>query len=172
MSKTLQWIIGISIILIAAAVVFSAVWPFVAPNTAWANYGMPGGMGMMGGQSMMGGRGMMGRGMMGGNGLMNMMGGSLPAPMHDAMLDTLAEKLGLTRAELDSRIANGETPAQIAAANGLSGADFSTLLADAHKAALDQAVADGYLTQAQADSMLDMMGGHGNCPFFGATTAP
>jgi hypothetical protein len=57
MSKGLQWVIGISVVLIVAAVVFSTVWPFFAPSTAWG--GAPG-FGMMGPGHMFGGRGMMG----------------------------------------------------------------------------------------------------------------
>ncbi|MEK6574587.1 MAG: hypothetical protein AABZ58_09785 [Chloroflexota bacterium] len=57
MNKTLQWTVGISAVLIALAVVFSTVMPFIAPQLGWGNtYGyFPGGMmggfrgGMMGG---------------------------------------------------------------------------------------------------------------------------
>ena len=61
MNKTLQWTLGVSAILIALAVVFSIVWPFIAPGLGWNNpygYGMMGPGHMFGGGSMMGGFGM------------------------------------------------------------------------------------------------------------------
>lgn len=59
MSKTLQWILGISILLVNAAVVFSLVGLFFAPQLGWNNaYGPM----TMGPGHMDGGRGMMGFG--------------------------------------------------------------------------------------------------------------
>ncbi|MBI4630314.1 MAG: zinc ribbon domain-containing protein [Chloroflexi bacterium] len=52
MNKTLQWTIGISVILIVLAIVFSTVAPYIFPS-AWGDYGY----GMMGGRGMMGGYG-------------------------------------------------------------------------------------------------------------------
>ena len=99
------------------------------------------------------------------------------SPMHDAMQDALAAGLDLTREELDARIAAGETPAQIAAAQGLSSEEFAKIFADARKAAMDKAVADGYLTQQQADPLrvLNRIAGRGfagNCPMVPAQTNP
>ena len=54
MNKTLQWTIGISVVLIVIAMVFSSIAPYMFPNTT---YGMMGN-GMMGGS----GGGMMGGG--------------------------------------------------------------------------------------------------------------
>jgi hypothetical protein len=140
------------------------------------------GPGMMGGYSY--GPGMMGNGYGYGSGYgrsMMMRGirtsGSY-GPMHDAMQDALAAGLDLTREELDARIAAGETPAQIAAAQGLSSEEFAQIFADARKAAMDKAVADGYLTQQQADWMASRMGRMagrgfaGNCPMVTAQTNP
>ena len=52
MSKTLQWIIGIAVVLIVASIIFSMVMPFFFPRTG--GYGMmgPGYSGMMGGYGM------------------------------------------------------------------------------------------------------------------------
>ncbi len=58
MSKGLQWIIGISVVLIVLAFVFSTVYPFFAPQSAWNGYGMMGPGHMFGGRGMMGGFGM------------------------------------------------------------------------------------------------------------------
>ncbi len=61
MSKGLQWIIGISVVLIVIAMIFSTIFPFFAPRLGWANnygYGMMGPGHMFGGGGMMGGFGM------------------------------------------------------------------------------------------------------------------
>ncbi len=55
MSKSLQWVIGLSVALLALAVAFSLIWPLFAPQTAWGGY-----RGMMGAGHMAGGWGMMG----------------------------------------------------------------------------------------------------------------
>ncbi|MBI3363075.1 MAG: hypothetical protein HY023_18390 [Chloroflexi bacterium] len=105
-------------------------------------------------------------------------------PMHDAMFDALATGLGLTRSELDSRVAAGETPAQIAASKGISQTDFANIFTEARKTAMQKAVEAGYMTQQQADWMLNrtppMAGGagvngrgrygYGHRPFCGTQT--
>jgi hypothetical protein len=60
MTKTLQWIISLSLVLIAAAVIFSVVWPVFAPRSMWGGSfgGMVGPGHMFGGRSMFGGFGL------------------------------------------------------------------------------------------------------------------
>ena len=94
--------------------------------------------------------------------------------LHDAMIAIFAEKLDLALTDLQARLEKGETMAQIAAAEGLSVEEFSTLMPAARSQAIDQAVSDGALTQEQADWMKQrgagmmggrgMRGGAGNCP--------
>jgi len=89
------------------------------------------------------GGGMMGaRGGMAGDGI-----------LHDAMIATYAEKLGISVDDLNARLAKGETMAQIAASKGLTADQFTTLMKDARNQAIDAAVKAGTLTQAQADWM-------------------
>ncbi len=104
-----------------------------APGTGYG-YGRGGGMG----------GGMMGRGNGGavGSGI-----------LHDAMISALSQKLGISVADLEARLAKGETMAQIAYSKGLTAEQFTTLMKDARTQAIDQAVKDGTLTQAQADWM-------------------
>ncbi len=90
------------------------------------------------------GRGMGGR--MGG-----MIANGSKGILHDTIISLFAQKLGLTVDELNARLAKGETMAQIAASKGLTVEQFATLMADARNQAIDQAVKDGKLTQAQAD---------------------
>jgi len=85
--------------------------------------------------------------------------------MDETMHAILAEKLGLSVAELDALIAEGKTVVQIAEEQGLSADEITTLMQEARSAALDQMVADGVITQEQADWMeqrgAGMMGGRG-----------
>jgi hypothetical protein len=108
-----------------------------------------------------------GRGMM-----MGQQGGIL----HEYMQDALAEALGLTRAELDSRVAAGERHFDIAADLGLTPDEFVALMTAARAQAIEAAMADGAITQAQADWMLQRTPGRGpgfgNCPMHPSNTQP
>lgn len=135
------------------------VQPYInGPGGMMRNYGNrlgPGGMmggygpgGMMGGYGYGYGYG----GMMGGSGL-----GRGAGIMHDYMISAFAKAIGLTVEEVDTRLAKGETFKEIAIAQGTAEADLPALANQVRKAALDQAVADGIITQAQADQMLEHM---------------
>jgi hypothetical protein len=99
------------------------------------------------GPGMMGGRGQRG-GMMGQNAV-----GTQTGFLHDEMVAAFAAKLGISVDDLNARLANGETIAQIAYSKGLTADQFRTLMVDARSQAIDQAVKDGKLTQQQADWM-------------------
>ncbi len=129
-----------------------------------------------------GGRGHMGGGMMGGRFGSNGEAGS--GVLHDYMISAFAEKLGLSVDTLNERLANGETMMDIAAEQDLTIAEFRTLMTDARTAAIDKALADGVITQEQADWMKSNSGGrfgggmrggrfggqnNPNCPMFQAT---
>ncbi len=94
-----------------------------------------------------------GYGMMGGGYGYGMMGDAGYGPMQQYMVDAFAKALNLTPEQLQTRIDNGETPYQIAQSQGLSQEQIQQVIEDAHDQALDQAVKDGTLTQAQADWM-------------------
>jgi hypothetical protein len=129
-----------------------------------------------------------GNGMGGGRGARGgmMAAGTQDGPLHDAMIAVYAEKLGIPAADLEARIAKGETMAAIASSKGLTAEQFSALMLDARSQAIDQAVKAGTLTQEQADWMKTRgagmgggrgrMGGNGGgqfsnpaCPYY---TAP
>ncbi len=110
-----------------------------------------------------------------------MMGGGFMAtggqPMAETMHAALAEKLGLSEQAFEDALAQGQTAWQLAEAQGLTAEEFTSLMADARSAALAQMVADGTITQDQADWMATrggaMMGGAGgagygsaDCPMF------
>jgi hypothetical protein len=127
------------------------------PPGRWSDEFGPGMMGGYGG--MMGGYG----GMMGGRGGYG--------PIHDYMEQAVADKLGVSEADIEARLDGGETLYDILLASGVAEADLPQVMTDLHNAALDKAVADGAITQAQADAMknhmqqrLDGGFGPGNCP--------
>ena len=98
------------------------------------------GSGWMGGR---GSRGSMGAGNMSvGDGL-----------LHDYMVAAYAEELNIPVADLEARLDQGETMAQIAISTGLTIDQFRTLMVETSSQAINQAVADGTLTQQQADWM-------------------
>ena len=108
------------------------------------------GAGMMG-PGMRGGRGMGGQGMMGGIGGRGMMGGMGGS----RLLTTAADKLGMSLDDLQAALQDGKTIAGLAEEKGV---DIQTII-DAYlaevKSDLDQAVADGKITQEQADAQLE-----------------
>ncbi len=134
-----------------------------APGSG-SGYGRGGGMGN--------GGGMRGAGMGAGQGI-----------LHDGMIAVISQKLGISVDDLNTRLAKGETMAQIAYAKGLTAEQFTALMKDARAQAIDQAVKAGTLTQAQADWMKTRgmfgagqgagrgmgRGNAANCPYFNQT---
>ena len=94
-----------------------------------------------------GGRGMLGmhNSMMGANG------------MHEQVWTAVAKKLGLTYAELNTALQNGQTVAQLAQAKGISLDALKAAALDAMKSSFAALVKQGVMTQQQADWMLDRM---------------
>jgi hypothetical protein len=83
MSRPLQWVLGISVVVVATAIVFAMLAPWATSLLGWRNgFGMMGTGGMLGGGygMMGGGYGMMGGGygMMGRGGGYGMMPGAIP----------------------------------------------------------------------------------------------
>ncbi len=72
---------------------------------------------------------------------------------HFADLDAAATYLGLTEAELRAELEDGKTLAEIAKAEGKSAGGLIQALVKAANARIAEAVADGRLTQAQADEL-------------------
>jgi hypothetical protein len=123
--------------------------------------------------------GMMGRrgngfgpGMMGGRGIAQGEG-----IMHGYMISAFAGAVGLTVDEVNTRITAGETLKEIAIAQGTAEDQLPKLVTQVRQAALDLAVADGVITQNQADLMIERMNQYsgqgfgpgfdmGDCPMF------
>jgi len=164
MNTTLKITIIVAIV-VAALAVLGAGFAFAQTPTPWGGYGygmMGGGYGMMSGN---GGYGMMGQ--FGQNGDANWMNSmhqwmstSGAQSVHNIVWGGLAEALGLSPDELNAELASGKTLTQIAEANGVSQEQLVAALEVSVKAGLDKAVADGALTQAQAEQMLNNMSGN------------
>lgn len=165
MNNTIK-IFGIALVAVLAVAALGAGVAFAQTPTPNSGFGwMMGGTGQTGyGPGMMGGRG----GMMGGNAQngdgwewMNAMHQWMTTSggMHTFVWNALAEKLGLTSDELYAEVNSGKTIAQVAEEKGVSRTDLVAALETAHQTSLAQAVADGYLTQEQADSILTQMAG-------------
>ncbi len=96
-----------------------------------------------------------GTGYMNGHGSRNGLGGPNTIAgdgiLHDYMIAAYAEKLNIPVADLEARLDSGETMAQIALSEGLTFEQFRTLMVEVRTQAIDQALSDGVLTQAQAD---------------------
>lgn len=80
------------------------------------------------------------------------------APGWAGQPDEVATLLGMTADEIRAERQAGRSLAQIAAAKGISEETLVETILDARKAELAQLVADGKLTQAQMDLMVERMG--------------
>jgi uncharacterized protein YidB (DUF937 family) len=162
------WIIGT---LAALALIVFGVVGFAyaqSQNTGTPNKDTGYGCGMFGTsnrQQVNSGR--MGRGMMGygannqGNSNCPMADGDEDSGygvMHDAMVSAFAQALGLTPEELQTRLQAGDTLWVIAQERGMTTEQFQEMMTTARNSAVNQAVADGVITQEQADFMLERMG--------------
>ena len=148
MNKTLLSIVIVAVVAIALGTAGFVYAQAPTPQTPVPGSGY--------GQGMMGGRGARG-GMMNQNAT-----GTQDGLLHDEMIAVYAQKLGISVEDLNARLAKGETMAQISSSKGLTADQFTTLMADARSQAIDQAVKDGTLTQAQADWMNQRGGGMAN----------
>ena len=74
----------------------------------------------------------------------------------------IAELLGISVEELEGALADGETIRTLIEESGLDMAEVQTALQAARAEMLQQAVADGSITQEQADQMLNHLSGRRN----------
>ncbi len=105
------------------------------------------------------GYGNMGAGMRAGRMGQNEFAGTGEGVLHDALIAAYAKELGISVEDLNARLLAGETLSDIAFAKGLTVEEFQTLRTDVRAQAVAQAVADGTLTQEQAEWMAQRGGG-------------
>jgi hypothetical protein len=89
--------------------------------------------------------------------------------LHDYFVAALADRLDMTVEAVEASLAAGDTLYDIALDAGIAETEIPALLLEVRQAALQAAVADGVLTQAQADWMSTRMGrrGQGSTQSFG-----
>jgi hypothetical protein len=87
-------------------------------------------------------------------------GGFHGPPLFGEKLSAAADYLGLTEAELRTKLSSGRTLASIAKARGKSVDGLEQAILDDAKTKLDAAVKDGKLTQAEADQIFARMKSH------------
>lgn len=141
MKKTIIFVAVVGIA-VAALAFGSAGYAYAQDDNPDSPFGGRGGVGRHGG------RGSFGMGWHD-----NWDGDGEAGPMHDAMSSAIADAFGLTVEELEAAHEEGKTAWDIAEEQGLTDEEFSTLMFDARSTALAQAVADGTITQEQADWM-------------------
>jgi Spy/CpxP family protein refolding chaperone len=78
-------------------------------------------------------------------------------PMHESMIDSLAESLDLSPQEIEARHDAGESLWEIAEAEGLSDEEIRELMFSSHDAALENAEINDWLTPEQSDWMNEHM---------------
>ena len=118
---------------------------FIATTPAFANSGIDNGFRGAGA-----GAGMMGQ---------PNTGMSVDGALHEYLLAAYADALDLSVDEIETRLAGGETLSSIAISTGLTVDEFQTLVVDARTSALAAALADGVITQNQADWLGSHLGG-------------
>jgi hypothetical protein len=101
----------------------------------------------------------------GGFGPMGFAAGGEAGPIHEYMETALADALGISLDEFETRREAGETAYEIALAEGFTADEIPALLRDARTKAWEAAAADGVITQQQLDWMKSRPSGTGmgNC---------
>ena len=77
-----------------------------------------------------------------------------------AIENQVAQGLKLTSSQLTTDLKNGQSLSQIATAQGVSSAQLHTIVLNAVQNAVNQAVKDGNLTQAQANAFMTALQQH------------
>ena len=98
--------------------------------------------------------GMMDPNMMG-YGMMGMHGEE--GPMHEVMIESVAEELNVPVEEINARHEAGETIWEIAESEGLSEGEIQKLMSKVHDGSLKAAIENGWMTQEQAEHMGEHM---------------
>jgi hypothetical protein len=78
--------------------------------------------------------------------------------LHDYMEKALAEKLGIPLTTVEAQFDVGKTLYQIALDNGIAQAGLPAFMLEVRTTAIQAALSDGVITQAQADRMLQSRG--------------
>ena len=80
---------------------------------------------------------------------------------HDLFIAEMAEALNMDADSLNARLEDGERLFDIAAEAGYEGEDLAALMQDIHAKVTEEALAQGLITQEQADQMANRAAGPG-----------
>jgi hypothetical protein len=81
--------------------------------------------------------------------------------LHEYMIESMAEALGLTEDELEAHLESGERMYEVAISLGLSQEEFFEAMTEARDAAMEQAYTDGVLSEEQYEFFLNRGQGTG-----------
>lgn len=146
MNKVFTIGVIVAVLLVALGIAGVAYAQDQTPTVPENTYGA----GMMGGQGRHGG-------MMGGFRAAGSTQASADGLLHDYMFSAIASVFGVTPEELQAAHDAGQTMWDLAQEQGLTQEQFAAKMLEARTQALGQAVADGVITQEQADWMLSRM---------------
>lgn len=100
--------------------------------------------------------------------------------LRDYYLTAVASGFDMSADDLEKQVDSGKSLLDVAAEKDMSVKDFNTLLTNAHTTAVDQMLAEGVISQKQADQMkkdpessfgYDMGSGMGLCWYSGIVTS-
>ncbi len=109
-----------------------------------------------------------------GMGRQGQFGGLEDNPVHDLVIAEYADAFGISAENLEARLVDGERLTDIAAEYGFEGDEFVSLIQTVHSTATEAAVAQGLITQEQADLFGNRpeFGGQGKHGQFGQMSGP
>lgn len=87
--------------------------------------------------------------------------GTVRGPLHDYIVTAFADNLNLNVEDVNAALESGQTLHDLAIAEGITVEDLPALMQQVFSVALDEAVADGVITQERADRMLQRMQSRG-----------
>jgi hypothetical protein len=94
--------------------------------------------------------------------------------VHEALIEVVADKLGLDAQAVEARLAGGETLAAIASSEGMDLESLRTLMEQVRSQVLDEAVAKGLITAEQSSWMQQRAAQNGwaagECPMWSEGT--
>lgn len=88
-------------------------------------------------------------------------------PMHEAMVQAVADATGLSVDEIEARLTAGERLFTIALDAGLDEADYFDLMSETRAAFWAEAVESGWITEERYQWMLERMEGYAYSPGYG-----
>ena len=84
-----------------------------------------------------------------------------PGPLHELFISEMADALGMTVDDIQSRLESGDKMSGVAAEAGYEGDAFITLMSEVNDAVIDEALAQELISEEQAERMRERGGKFG-----------